>query len=116
MKYLDILQNKINLSEEDFNLIKDDVNVLNERLEEKNIKFSDENFEVSFYNHVACLTKRIMDRELVEPLPEEFMDETSEDAKQIALFLVNHIFEKYEVEINKTEIFLLSTHIQLTFN
>lgn len=114
MRYLDILKNKVNLSEEDFESLKDDVKVVFERLEEKNVKFGDENFEISFYNHIASLTKRIKAKELVDPLPEEFMGETTDEAKELSTYLVGHIFDKYGMDRDITEIFLVSTHIQLT--
>ena len=113
MKYLDILENKINLSKEDFQLIKDDVKSVYEKLEEKQIKFGDENFEITFYNHIASLTKRIISKELVEALPDEFMNETTNEAKEISAYLVREIFKKYDVDLDKTEVFLVSTHIQL---
>lgn len=114
MRYLDILENKINLSKEDFQIIKDDVRVVDEKLQEKGIKFTDENFEITFYNHIASLTKRIIEKELVDALPEEFMSETTDEAKEIAKYLVRDVFAKYGVEEDMTEIFLVSTHIQLT--
>ena len=114
MKYLDILQNKINLSTEDFVLVKEEALKVFEKLEEKNVQFSEETFEITFCNHIASLIKRVIEKELVEELPEEFMNETSEKAKEISTYLVKDIFEKYDVELNKTEVFLVSTHIELT--
>lgn len=116
MNYLDTIIKKIKLADDGKSDIKDDLNIVYEKIIKNEIKFIDENFEISFYNHIVALIKRLRDKDLVEPIDDSLMGEIPEKTIEFSKYLVEDIFKLYNTQIDKTEIFLVATHIQLTLN
>lgn len=73
----------------------------------------DENAEFMFSNHILALLKRVKERSFVSDIDESMMEEVSTEAKKIAENLVNEIFEKEEIPLNQSEVFLVATHIEI---
>lgn len=73
----------------------------------------DENAEFMFSNHILALLKRVKERSFVSDIDESMMEEVSIEAMKIAENLVKDIFEKEEIPLNQSEVFLVATHIEI---
>ena len=111
MKYLNTLTENNPISS---NLV-EEYRKIKEKISSDSIDFSeDEEFMVS--NHLICLLKRIESNEFVDEIDESLMEEISNEIWQYTESLIKDSFEKYERPINKSEVFLLSTHFQMNHN
>ena len=70
----------------------------------------DEDAELVFSNHLIALLKRIKRKAFVADIDEEMF---SEKAYNFAETLVKPFFEKEGETVNRTEVFLVATHIEL---
>ncbi len=73
----------------------------------------DEDAEFMFSNHILALIKRIKADSFVEDLEEEDFKQVSEEAFKTAENLVADLFKKEHLPPNKTEVFLVATHIEI---
>ncbi len=73
----------------------------------------DEDAEFVFSNHILALLKRIKAHSFVEDLDEEMLSQVSEKAYLIAKSLIEGLFEKEGLPINRSEVFLVATHMEL---
>lgn len=115
MKCLNILKNNLNIGDKEIEKIKEDVEQVENVIEKYNIKFED-TFAISFYNHIVSFINRVIDNEFVEPIDESIVSEITDQSINISQEMLRDIFEKYGREINKSEIYLVSIHIQLAMN
>lgn len=113
MKYLDTILSEQKLGDEMINSIKKYDAVVDKKLKQSGIEFTDEDSEMVFCNHIVALIKRCVTNDFVAEIDESLMDEISKEAYDIASFLVSDLFEENGCEKNKSEIFLVSTHIQM---
>ncbi len=72
----------------------------------------DEDAELMFSNHVLALLKRIKSRSFVEDMSEAF-DQISPDVFQMADGIVREYFEREDIPVNETEVFLVATHLEI---
>ena len=94
---------------EDF---KDDYLLIKQNFKEKGIDFNDTE-EYVFSNHIVCLLKRLKSGELIDPIDEEMMKEIDYDVFDLTEKCIEPIFKKYNLEISRSEVFLVATHIQM---
>lgn len=73
----------------------------------------DEDGEFMFSNHILALIKRVKTHSFVEDMEEEDFEQVSKEAFDTAESLVKDLFEKEHIPINKTEVFLVATHIEM---
>lgn len=73
----------------------------------------DETADLMFSNHVMCLLKRIKTGEYVPPMDEELFSELSEQARDMAFYLVGDVFVRSGHEPDKTEVLMLATHLEV---
>ncbi len=73
----------------------------------------DKDAEFMFSNHILSLIKRVKAHSFVEDLEEEDFKQVSEEAFKTAENLVTDLFEKEHLPANKTEVFLVATHIEI---
>lgn len=80
----------------------------------KNTKITmDADSEFVFSNHIIALLKRIKAHSFVEDLDDEMLSQVSQKAYDIANSLVGELFVKEGLPINRSEVFLVATHIDL---
>lgn len=111
MKYLNTLLKDNDLKEEK----KEDVVGYYKRVKEKLpsiISLSDD-AEFMLSNHILALSKRIKERVFVEEVEKEMMNEVSEEAFLKAEELVGWMFEEEGIPENRSEIFLVATHMEM---
>ena len=113
MKYLDTILNNSDVSAEVSEEIVRCMKQVDEQLKQLKIEFSDENAEMVFTNHLVALTKRILSKEFIPDLDDSLMEGVSLQAMQLSEELVKDLFESHGCEVNKSELFLVATHIQL---
>ena len=113
MNYLDkILENKEiaeNIQTEFYEMIK----ILDEDLALLNIQFNDENSEYIFENHLIALIVRIINKQFVDDIEESMFLEVSEKSFELSNKVVKKIFEYCNMAVNKSELFLVATHLEL---
>ena len=73
----------------------------------------DDDSEFVFSNHIIALLKRIKAHSFVDDLDEEMLSQVSQKAFDIANKLVGVLFVKEGLPINRSEVFLVATHIDL---
>lgn len=73
----------------------------------------DEDSEFVFSNHIIALLKRIKAHSFVDDLDDEMLGQVSQKAYDIANSLVGELFVKEGLPINRSEVFLVATHIDL---
>lgn len=112
MNYLNTLLENSEVDES----IKEDVlnsyKEVKEAFAETGIKM-DDNAEFVFSNHILALLKRIKANAFVEDIDEEMISEVSEEAFGIAEKLVGGQFSKEGLPVNRSEVFLVATHIEM---
>ncbi len=81
-----------------------------ERLKLIQVHF-DEDAELMFSNHLLALSKRIKTQSFVDPIDEEMMSDIPEKAWELAEVLINNIFHEQGIPVNRSELFLVATHI-----
>lgn len=112
MKYLTTLLENSEIDES----IKEDVLASYKEVKEAFAKTGivmDDNAEFVFSNHILALLKRIKANEFVDEIDEETIAEVSEESFGIAEKLVSGLFEKNNVAVNRSEVFLVATHIEM---
>ena len=83
-----------------------------ERMAKLPISFN-EDAELVLSNHLMALIKRISEKSFVEPIGEEMMGEISEEAWKYAKELAGPLFEAQGQEPDRSEIFLVGTHMEM---
>lgn len=73
----------------------------------------DDASDLMFSNHVLCVIKRINAGEYVDEMPEELFSEISQAAREASAALLADTFAAHGQEPNKTEVLLLSTHLEV---
>jgi PRD domain protein (TIGR03582 family) len=109
------VKDKLNLSETEIENVREDLEYVEKVLEKHNINFQ-ANFEIAFYNHIISFISRAKTGEFIAPIEDDMISEISEEAIEIASEMLKEIFLKYKRSINKSEIYLVSTHIQIAMN
>ncbi len=112
MKYLTTLLENNDLEDE----IKDGVIADYEKAKEKLKTFGlpfDDDSEMVFSNHLLALLKRIHRKKLIDPLDDDMMVDVSDKAIAMADDLVGDFFEEHGLERDRSEIFLVATHLEL---
>ena len=71
-----------------------------------------EDAELVFSNHIIALLKRIRERRFVEDMSDSF-DEVKPEVFQMAEDLVEEEFRKEGLAVDKTEAFLIATHLTM---
>lgn len=115
MKCLSILKNNLNVGDREIEKVRKDIEHVENVMETYNINFED-TFAISFYNHIISFVNRAIDDEFVEPIDESLVSEITAKSINIAEEMLKDIFKKYGREVNKSEIYLVSIHIQLAMN
>lgn len=64
-------------------------------------------------NHLMALIKRISEKKFVDPVDEEMMSEVSDKAWKYAESIVNPLFEAHGLPVDKSELFLVGTHMEM---
>lgn len=113
MNYLDTILNEQNLDSELESTVRKFSAVVAEKLKEADIVFSDEDAELVFCNHIVALIKRCVSKEFVADIEEEMMEEVSKEAFEIAQSLLKDVFVQNGCTVNRSEVFLVATHIQM---
>lgn len=113
MKYLDTILSEQKLCDEMKNMVKKYDAIIDEKLKQSKIEFTDKDAEMVFCNHIIALIKRCAANEFVSDIDESLIDEISKEAYEMASYLVSDLFEDNGYKKNKSEIFLVSTHIQM---
>jgi transcriptional regulatory protein LevR len=72
----------------------------------------DEDAEFMFSNHILSFLKRVKSHSFVEDMSQEF-DQISPHVFSMAEGLIKEFFEKESIPINKTEVFLVATHLEI---
>ena len=73
-----------------------------------------EDAQLMLSNHLMALIKRILEGALIEPMEEETMsDEISEKAWEYAAVIAGPLFEAAQMEKDRTELFLVGTHVEM---
>lgn len=72
-----------------------------------------EDAEMMLSNHLMALIKRISLGQFVDPVEEEMMSEVSEKAWEYAGKIVNPLFEAHGIPVDKSELFLVGTHMEM---
>ncbi|MEG0166079.1 hypothetical protein [Anaerorhabdus sp.] len=80
---------------------------------ENGVKFRKGTQEQMFLNHILVLSKRIVSRDLIEEMELYGIDELSKFAIDKANTIVGSVLSNYHLEMNKTESFLIATHIEM---
>lgn len=83
-----------------------------ERMKKLPVSFS-EDAEMMLSNHLVALLKRISEKKLIDPIEEEMMGEVSEDAWNYAQELACPMFESHGMAPDRSEIFLVATHMEM---
>ena len=110
MKYLNTFLNDENLQD-----LKDDYLAIKEAVKKQGIEFNDTE-EYVFSNHIVCLLKRLKNNEFIEDIDASLMNEVDAECLEKARVCIAPAFEKYGHEMNQSELFLVSTHIQMNAN
>lgn len=83
------------------------------RVEGLPLTFS-EDAQLMLSNHLMALIKRILEGALIEPMDEETMSgEISEKAWEYADVIAGPLFEEAQMEKDRTELFLVGTHVEM---
>lgn len=73
-----------------------------------------EDAQLMLSNHLMALIKRILEGALIEPMEEEMMSgEISEKAWEYADVIAGPLFLAADMEKDRTELFLVGTHIEM---
>lgn len=72
-----------------------------------------EDAQMMLSNHLMALIKRILEKSFVEPVEEELMSDLSEKAWDYARTVVGPIFQAEGFEEDRSEIFLVGTHMEM---
>lgn len=72
-----------------------------------------EDAEMMLSNHLMALIKRISEKKFVDPIEEEMMGELSDQAWQYARELVTPLFEEAGLPEDRSEVFLVGTHMEM---
>lgn len=80
---------------------------------EAGVTFKKGTHEMMFLNHILVLSKRISKKELIEEMELCGLDELSSFAIETANSIVGSVLNQYGLEMNKTESFLIATHIEM---
>lgn len=115
MKYLDLIGNNLSLKDGELDGIKEDLEYVNNVLKKYNIIF-DDIFAITFYNHIIKFIERVKTREFVDTIEKDMVPELTQNAIDIGKELLSEIFSRYKSEINMSEIYLISIHIQVAMN
>ena len=115
MKYLNLIKSNLILKDGELEGIKEDLEHVDKVLKKHSIAFGDI-FAISFYNHIIKFIERVKTRKFVDPIEEDMVSELTADSIKIGTELLNEIFSKYKSEINMSEIYLISIHIQVALN
>lgn len=83
-----------------------------ERMNQLPISFS-EDTELMLSNHLMALIKRILEKKLIDPIEEEMMKEVSPEAWGYAWELAEPLFAEYGMEMDRSEIFLVGTYMEI---
>ena len=110
MKYLSTIQD-----DEIVQALKDDYLLIKEEAKRQGVEFNDME-EYVFSNHIICLLKRLKNDEFIEEIDAYLMNEVDEENLEKAIKCIEPAFKKYGHEMNKSELFLVSTHIQMNAN
>lgn len=111
MKYLDILLNGSDHKEE----IEKEYLIIKQRFNDKGIEFNEEE-EMMFSNHLICLIKRVLENNFIADIDEELMSEISATIFVLTEECIGDLFTSHGCDINKSELFLVATHIQVNLN
>lgn len=115
MKFIQVAKEKLNLNDERIEKLREDICTIEDISNKYDLKFED-TFETSFVNHIFSCIDRIYEGEKVDFMGEEFMSELSEKALNISEEMLTKAYSKINEEIDKSEVCLLATHIELALN
>ena len=115
MKYLDLIKNNLSLRDGELDGIKEDLEYVDKVLKKYNIVF-DDIFAITFYNHIIKFIERVKTRKFVDTIEKDMVSDLTEDSIGIGAELLNEIFRRYKSEINMSEVYLVSIHIQVAMN
>ena len=73
----------------------------------------DNEAEFMFSNHILSFLKRIKSKSFIDGMEDDF-NQVSKNAFDMAEELIKGIFEKENIPINKSEAFLIATHIEVS--
>jgi len=115
VKYLDLIKSKLNINEDELGEIKDDLEYVDKVLKKYDIVFDDV-FAISFYNHIIQFIKRAKTGKFIDPIEKEMVSELNENSIRIGTELLSEVFNRYKADVNISEIYLISIHIQVAMN
>jgi len=115
VKYLDLIENNLSLKDGELDSIKEDLEYVNKVLKKYDIIFNDI-FAITFYNHIIKFIERVKTREFVDTIEKDMVSDLTENSIEIGTEMLSEIFSRYKSEINMSEIYLISIHIQVAMN
>ncbi|MBG0785956.1 MAG: PRD domain-containing protein [Anaerolineaceae bacterium] len=113
MKNLDLLQEKLEISQEEMPEYEDVVRNVKTIIDQNQIHFK-ENPEIAFYAHIINFARRLKENENLTMTFEEYRKEINQDIYQMADQIVRQICDRYESEMDPSEVILVAIHIQAT--
>lgn len=115
MKFIQVAKEKLNLNDELVGKLKEEICTIEDISNKYDLKFED-TFETSFVNHIFSCVDRIYQGEKVDFMGEEFMNELSEKALSISEEMLTKTYNQVNEDVDKAEVCLLATHIELALN
>jgi PRD domain protein (TIGR03582 family) len=115
VKCLGLIKNNLNLNDAEIEEVREDLEHVEKILEKYDISFQD-TFAIGFYNHIVSLISRAKTGKFVTPIEEDMISELTKESISIASEMLEEIFRRYKRDINKSEIYLVSIHIQVAMS
>lgn len=109
------LKSKFSIEDSEYQEIKDEVLDIVKKLQERGITF-DGHYKVGFYSHMISMIKRLRDGEKVMEISQDALSEIDQYSIQAAEEVLIPLFTKYDATVDKSEVFLVSIHIQAAKN
>jgi len=113
VRYLTRLFKTSGINEEEGKSIEKELESVEKNWQELDIRFQNENAEYVFVNHLISLTRRVLKQEFVDDIDDSLMEEISPEAFEISNKLIEELFQRASIDVNKAELFLVATHIEI---
>lgn len=111
MEVLDMLKEKLNINSEEFTEVKSEAERINGILKRENINI-DTQFQIGLYSHLVSFIRRMKKGENLDPIDEDIFSEIDGSSIDLAKEIAAPVFKKYKVKEDKSEVMLISIHIQ----
>lgn len=111
MEVLDMLKEQMNISDTEFKEVEFEVERINGIFKREKILINTQ-FQIGLYSHLVSFIRRMGKAEKIEPIDEALLNEIDEDSIELAKEIAAPIFNKYNIAEDKSEIMLISIHVQ----